>query len=380
MMDENQVKDLLGEKRDYLEEMIDASPSCLKIIDKQGRLLSMNCRGLALIESPDLKSVLGADVYDIVHPDHREEFKAFNEKVCEGLHGSLKFRIIGLEGTERWMETYAAPYKLANGETAHIAITNDVTETTLQEQMLKEQENLIIESAKLAELGKLSGNVAHELNNPLMIITGNARQIVRTLEGKQDVGKQDLINYAKKIQETVERMSRIIKGLKHFSHESTEGEIKSTNLGEVIDQSVSLCEEKFKSLGIDITIERENDLYANACSVQISQVLVNLLNNSFDAIEGRDNPWIKIEAKRMEDIVRIEISDSGPGVPDGIISQIMTPFFTTKGAGKGTGLGLSISLGIVKRHGGKFYYNSKAPFSQFVIELPHASSPLKGLS
>lgn len=88
----------------------------------------MNKTGLDLIESPNFKSVIGADVYSIVEESHREKYKEFNELICSGKSANLVFEIVGLKGTRRWMETYASPYTLKNGETAHIAITNDITE------------------------------------------------------------------------------------------------------------------------------------------------------------------------------------------------------------------------------------------------------------
>lgn len=111
-----------------VENIINKTPSCLKIVSKEGLLLHMNPQGLRLIESPDFESVNGANVYDIVHPEFRDSFIKFNEMICQGNSGSLSFKIVGLQGTERWMQTFASPYQLESGETAHIAITNDITE------------------------------------------------------------------------------------------------------------------------------------------------------------------------------------------------------------------------------------------------------------
>ncbi|MCP4915083.1 MAG: response regulator [Oligoflexia bacterium] len=116
-----------GKSLSQLQKMIENTPSCLKIISKTGSLIDMNPQGIQLIEAPDLPSVIGADVYEIVEESHRERFKEFNEKVCSGESGHLIFEIVGLEGTRRWMETFAAPFELENGEVAHIAITNDIS-------------------------------------------------------------------------------------------------------------------------------------------------------------------------------------------------------------------------------------------------------------
>ncbi len=111
-----------------LKSILSSTPSCLKIISKEGRLLNMNPQGLNLIEADDFPSVEGANVYEIVEESHREKYIKFNERICSGYSGSLIFEIVGLRGTRRWMETFAAPYKIDGGEVAHIAITNDISE------------------------------------------------------------------------------------------------------------------------------------------------------------------------------------------------------------------------------------------------------------
>ncbi len=115
-----------------LDPMINQSPSCLKLVSANGKLIMMNKTGLDLIEAEDMDSVLGADVYSIVEESHREKFIKFNEGICSGKSGILTFEIVGLKGTHRWMETHASPYRLSNGKIAHIAITNDITELKIK--------------------------------------------------------------------------------------------------------------------------------------------------------------------------------------------------------------------------------------------------------
>ena len=136
-----------------LNDILLATPSCLKIINSKGELLEMNRQGLLLIEVEDMKSVLRQNVYDIVEESHRAKFIEFNERVCAGNKESLIFEIIGLKGTRRWMESYAAPYPLPGGETAHIAITNDITERKLLEVESVRQsvwKNAILDASRFA--------------------------------------------------------------------------------------------------------------------------------------------------------------------------------------------------------------------------------------
>lgn len=125
-----------------LKAVFSNTPSCLKIINKDGALLSMNKQGLDLIEAKDFTSVENANVYEIVKDVHRDNFIKFNEKICSGKSGSLIFEIVGLKGTVRWMETYAAPFKLESGEFAHIAITNDITEKVQRDKINKGIEDI----------------------------------------------------------------------------------------------------------------------------------------------------------------------------------------------------------------------------------------------
>src|SRR6185312_3312229 len=112
------------------------------------------------------------------------------------------------------------------------------------------------------------------------------------------------------------------------------------------------------------------DLRIHARPSQISQVLLNLLNNGLDAIRTMTQPWIEIAVVKCEDLVEISVTDSGHGIPNHIANRMMEPFFTTKEVGSGTGLGLAISRGIIEDHHGKFYYDQESANTRFVVALP----------
>lgn len=123
---ENKIKDF--------ERVLSATPSCLKIVNRNGELLQMNPQGLALIGAENMEQVQNACVYDLVEESHRDEWIKFNQSICDGHTKTHRFEIISLDGTRRWMETYAAPIELTSGESAHIAITNDITKKLQQEK------------------------------------------------------------------------------------------------------------------------------------------------------------------------------------------------------------------------------------------------------
>jgi signal transduction histidine kinase/CheY-like chemotaxis protein len=134
---------LVEKSQNDLYKTIDSTPSCIKVLNSKGELLYMNNQGIDLIEADNEESVLGGDVYSLVEESHRDKFIQFNEKVCSGIKGTLTFEIIGLKGGRRWMETYASPFLLESGETAHIAITNDISEKIEREKEIELQSKLI---------------------------------------------------------------------------------------------------------------------------------------------------------------------------------------------------------------------------------------------
>ncbi len=361
---------LVGNTERNLRAMIASTPSCLKIVDKDGRLLAMNPQGIHLIEAPDEESVIGADVYEIVHEEHRDKFVEFNKKVCSGEQGHLIFEIVGLEGTRRWMETYAAPYLLTNGEYAHIAITNDITEKIEFEREIALQRQALVNSSRLASLGEMAGGIAHEINNPLAIIMGTAGQLKLHMK-RQNVQDEIMDSGLSRIEDTVKRISSIIKGLKSFSRDTSDEEFKKTSVSSIISDTLDLITEKLKNNNIDIQCKIQFDALISCQAIQISQVLMNLLTNAFYAVGEVEEKWIVIETAQGSDgYVDLKVTDSGTGIDPDLQSKIMEPFYTTKPVGQGTGLGLSISSGIIKEHQGKLHLNTEYPHTQFVITLP----------
>lgn len=363
-------KKLVGNTEQNLREMIAATPSCLKIVDKEGRLLAMNPQGIQLIEAPDEDSVVGADVYSLVQEDHRERFIELNRKVCSGQNGHLIFEIIGLGGTRRWMETHAAPYALTNGEYAQIAITNDITEKVEREREIEHQRQALVHSARLASLGEMAGGIAHEINNPLGIIMGTAGHLKLHMR-RQGIQDELLEEGFDRIEETVRRISSIIRGLRNFSRDASDEDFKAVRISDIVQETLELTREKVKNNNVDLQCSMDVDAIISCQPVQISQVIMNLLINSMHAVSSLEEKWISIEAEQTTDgYLKLKITDSGKGISPEHQSKIMEPFYTTKPVGQGTGLGLSISAGIIKTHNGTLDLNAQSPNTQFVITLP----------
>lgn len=245
----------------------------------------------------------------------------------------------------------------------------DITDRKEYEAQLETTKAKSIASAKLASLGEMAGGVAHEINNPLAIISMNAAQLLELLDDP-DATKDELKMFVEKIQKTTARIDRIVKGLKSFARGGELDPFISTSVKSIIENTLELCSEKLKKHAVELRLKNIVDVSIECREAQIGQVLLNLISNGVDAIDKLSEKWIEIELKDLDGYVVIDVTDSGVGIPDEVAEKIMQPFFTTKDVGKGTGLGLSISKGIIESHKGRFRLDRKSENTRFSILLP----------
>lgn len=242
---------------------------------------------------------------------------------------------------------------------------------------IETEQNLAFQSSKMAAIGEMAGGIAHEINNPLMIISSYNRQIKKNID-LGTLNREQILKHNEKIDQTITRITNIITSLKRVSRDSSNEDYLPVSIAEIINDVLPLCREKFLTSGIEIKIDlgaKEFNSLVVCSRVQLSQVLLNLMNNAYDAIEFSDNPWLEIKCEVFNDKVKIIIIDSGKGIPASIKDKIFQPFFSTKEPGKGTGLGLSISKTIITRHNGQIYLDSSYNYTRFVIELPALLKP-----
>ena len=238
-------------------------------------------------------------------------------------------------------------------------------------KIVDEQRIVLIQKSKLASLGQMAGGIAHEINTPLAIIGLNIEQVNESIdEGNLDL--EELKSSMLVIKETTDRIAKIISGLRFVARDGSKLSMEDANLDTIIEETLSFSTERIRLRHIDLEIIKKFDkeLTINCRAVEISQVLINLLNNSTDAINSQKEKWIKLIINDLGNEVEISVVDSGPGIPADLHEKIMQPFFTTKDFGKGTGLGLSISYGIIESHGGRLFIDSTSPNTKFTIILP----------
>lgn len=242
-------------------------------------------------------------------------------------------------------------------------------------ESLAEKQQMLNQATKMSALGEMAGGVAHEINTPLTSILITAELMLMKLDQAQ---LPELKRESDTIIQTVKRISSIVQGLRKFSR-SNGSDAKSFVLVEdLIQDTLSFCQEKFKNNGVGLKIKPSpKDFKIYCVEEQVSQVLLNLLNNSFDAVISLPEKWIEIEIVETEMEKEIWVSDSGSGISPALQEKIMQPFFTTKAIGKGTGLGLSISQGIMAAQGGQLVYNPNSTNTQFRLIFPKvAEEPL----
>ncbi|WP_426235951.1 sensor histidine kinase [Pararhizobium sp. DWP1-1-3] len=238
--------------------------------------------------------------------------------------------------------------------TADLALVNEriekeIAERRLTEKELRKTQADLIQAGKLAGLGQMSAALSHELNQPLAAAKTYADSAAMLIDLDRVPEARDNV---RRISGLIDRMASISRHLRNFARKPNE-KLGPVALDAVIADTLEIVSARLKTADADLQIELAGDAgIVNAGSVRLQQVLVNIITNAADAIEGLADRRIHVVTERQKEKIILIIRDHGPGVPAAITERIFDPFYTTKGVGKGLGLGLSISYNIVKDFGG----------------------------
>lgn len=244
--------------------------------------------------------------------------------------------------------------------TAQLAALNttlesEVTERRATETRLRQTQTELVQAGKLAALGQMSAALSHEFNQPLAATRNYAENATLLLDRNRSVEARDNID---RILALVERMSRISRHLRNFARKPNR-KLSHVFLPEVVAAAQEIMNWRLQAAGADLQIDIDPALpRVVAGPVRLQQVLVNILANALDAIDGCPDRRLHLSAQARRDAeggdtVVLRLRDHGPGIADGVIDRIFDPFFSTKGVGKGLGLGLSISYNILRDFGGR---------------------------
>ncbi len=253
---------------------------------------------------------------------------------------------------------------------ANLGLRREVAERERAEQELRRAQDGLVQAAKLAALGQLSAGVAHEINQPLAALrtlSDNAAVFLERGQGRQVAGNLAMIA------ELTERMAKITGQLRSFARKS-DNHPTSVPVAASIAAALALVQERLRRAGVEAGVGVvPADLAAWCDATRLEQVLVNLLANAADAVAGREERRVAVEARAEGGRVLVTVADSGPGLSAEALERLFEPFFTTKGAGAGLGLGLAISAGIAQGFGGSLRAaNAPGGGAVFTLELPAA--------
>lgn len=226
------------------------------------------------------------------------------------------------------------------------------------------QKAALVHTEKMSALGRLAGEIAHEINNPLAIVHGNA-VLIRGMDLPSQAKE-----FAGTIEHTANRISKVVKGMRGLARDSRGDPLVPVFVSSILQDAAALCGDRARSAGVRVELpDLIPDVSVRCRSSEICQVLVNLLNNAIDAVAGTPQPRVRIDARRSGGNLELSVIDNGPGIPKEFRSKVLEPFFTTKEAGKGLGVGLSISATIVQAHGGTLRLDDSTDHTRFVFDL-----------
>ena len=264
--------------------------------------------------------------------------------------------------------------------TSDLALVNtrletEVAERRATEQQLRQTQADLIQAGKLAALGQMSAALSHEFNQPLAAVKTYADNAAVLIERARIDEARDNIS---RISSLADRMASISRHLRNFARKPNQ-KLGAVGLDEVVRDTQEIVAWRLKAADATLMVDLgQTPLAVKAGSVRLQQVLVNIITNAADAVEGRADRRIELSARRKGGKVTISIRDHGPGVPAAVADRIFDPFFSTKGVGKGLGLGLSISYNIVKDFGGSLgVVNHPEGGALFTIELDAARSSVR---
>ena len=372
---EIEAKNRLEKKSSNLRFILDSIPHLIGLwsvdevnIDSNAEYANYFNKYPDEIRGRSLRDLLGDELY--------KKNESYIKRALAGEKVVFERALPHKDGSIRHTVASYIPSFNKNKVVSFLALVVDVTGIRELEKGQFKLEARLAESAKLAALGEMAAGIAHEINNPLTIIKGASATLVRKASENKLEWEQG-IKLLKVIDSTADRIAKIIKALRSYFRDAKDDDLEEANLSDIISDTLELCRERFSISNVQIKVNCESILMIRCRPTQVSQVIMNLLNNAFDAVYDLDEKWVEIRSSIKNGTIHLQVTDFGLGIPKPIADKIMNPFFTTKEVGKGTGLGLSISNGILESIGGTLKFVPGASNTTFMITLPELENALK---
>jgi PAS domain S-box-containing protein len=361
---QKRAEQALRESEERFRAIVETTPECVKLVARDGTVLHMNASGLRMVGADCAEKVVGQSIYDVIAPEDRERFRAFNERICQGERGSLEFDIVGLGGERRQMDTHAAPLHNPDGSVVQLAVTRDVTESKRAEAALRESEERLRALAETLEtevrartkelerrnadvlrqseqLRELSGrllrtqdeerrHIARELHDSagqtLTVLGMNLAQLVE----RAGVNSPELSGAAERIQEIVQQLSREIRTASYLLHPPL---LDEAGLSSALEWYIQGLSER-SGLQIKLDVPKQIGRLPRDMELAVFRLVQECLTN-IHRHSGSKTAAIRLT--REQDVLTINIQDEGKGMSPARLAEIQS---------RGSGVGI---LGMRER-------------------------------
>jgi PAS domain S-box-containing protein len=390
---QKRAEQAVRESEERFRAIVETTPECVKLIARDGTVLHINTSGLRMVGADCAEKVVGHSIYDVIAPEDRERFRAFNERVCQGERGSLEFDIVGLGGERRQMDTHAAPLHNPDGSVVQLAVTRDVTESERAEAALRESEERLRALAETLEgevrartnelearnadvlrqseqLRELSGrllrtqdqerrHIARELHDSagqtLTVLSMNLAQLVE----RAGVNSPELSGDAERIQEIVQQLSREIRTASYLLHPPL---LDEAGLSSALEWYIQGLSER-SGLEIKLDVPKQIGRLPRDMELAVFRLVQECLTN-IHRHSGSKTAAIRLT--RQQEVLTINIQDAGKGMSPARLAEIQS---------RGSGVGI---LGMRERlrqfHGNmKIKSGPTGTYVQVTIPIPGQS-------
>jgi PAS domain S-box-containing protein len=362
----------LRQQQQFIEEIMNALPDAVYVKDDNRKYIYVN-RVFADLIGKTTQDFLGKTDSEVLSQAQTQTFLKSDQLV---LRSGFAIEFEDDFETEKGRRTFATrriPFFVQNGTRAMIAIMRDFTEKKRLENELQISKSRQEEASRLATMGEMAGGIAHEINNPLNVLVGVAELVKAKVQMDGSIEKEKLLDFCDRLIKYSMRIAKIVRGMRAIARDASRDPFETVSLTDVLDETLELCRQQFQHRGIELKVNYVRPTVKVAGRpAQVSQVLMNMINNARDAVDGVSQPCIHLEVGVAGAMGYVRVWDNGKGVPLELEIKIMRPFFTTKPPGKGTGLGLSISKTLALEHNGDIFLNRKVADSCFELHLPLA--------